>query len=207
MFRINLRKGLPLCRRAVFGIALCLAFAALALFASPLTTQAQTTTVGTLANFDTLNDTGQETHGFEIQLEGISSRDLTRIFGNWGGTDVIRYGQGTAIDYPGGVYVRWTSPWDPATQTFTQTTPAPTSLKTVPGESCWTFGMGDAYYSAGCEHFGISSVRNPTNAIYHWLVAAPQNPGALVRYSSAVSLPAPIWTVVQPAQPVNPPVV
>lgn len=200
------RKFLSLCRKAASGAALSIAFTALALFAAPTTLQAQTT-VGTLANFDALNDTGQETHGFEIQLEGISSRDLTRIFGNWGGTDVIRYGQGTATDYPGGVYVRWMSPYDPGTQTFTQTTPVPVSLKTVPGESCWTLGMGSAYYSAGCEHFGISSTRNPTNAVYHWLVADPQNPGALIPFGGTVSLPAPTWTVVQPAQAGNPPVV
>jgi hypothetical protein len=204
MIRINPRTILSLCRRALSGTALSLVFAALALLAAPAVSQAQTTMVGSLANFDALNDTGQETHGFEIQLEGISSADIVRIFG---GANIIRYGQGTATDYPGGVYVRWMSPYDPATQTFTQSTPAPLSLKTVPGESCWIPVMGAAYYSAGCEHFGVSSVRNPTNVTYHWLVEDPQNPGTLVRYGSAVGIPAPTWTVVQPVQPGNPPVV
>ncbi|MDQ3920520.1 MAG: hypothetical protein M3348_18825 [Acidobacteriota bacterium] len=192
--------------RSAVNATLYAALVALVLLAAPALTQAQTM-VGTLGNFDVLNDTGQETHGFEIQLEGITSADIYRIFGNWGGANVIRYGQGTAIDYPGGVYVRWQSAWDPSTQSFQQGTPVPASLTTVPGESCWTLGMGAAYYTAGCEHFGISSYRNPTNTIYRWLVADPQNPGSLVPYGGGVSLPAPTWTVVAPAQVGNPPVV
>jgi hypothetical protein len=206
MHPIYHQKFLSLCRKAVSGAALSIAFMALALLAAPTPLQAQTT-VGTLANFDALNDTGEETHGFEIQLEGISSKDIYRIFGSSGVTNYIRYGQGTATDYPGGVYVRWMSPWDPSTQTFVQSTPIPVSLKTVPGESCWTIGMGSAYYSAGCEHFGISAYRNPTNTTYHWLIADPQNPGALITYGGSVSLPAPTWTVVAPVQAGNPPVV
>jgi len=199
--------GFSLCRKTILGTALSLALLALALLVAPISSQAQTTTVGNLANFDVLNDTGQETHGFEIQIEGITSKDIYRIFGNWAGTNVIRYGQGTATDYPGGVYVRWMSAWDPNTQTFAPGTPVPVSLKTVPGESCWTMGMGSAYYSAGCEHFGISAYRNPTNVTYRWMVADPQNPGALIPSGSNVSIPAPTWTVVAPAQVGNPPVV
>ncbi len=175
------------------------------LFAS-FVSLAQTSVVGSLANFDVLNDTRQETHGFEIQLEGINHNDIYRIFGNWGGTDVIRYGAGTATDYPGGVYVRWASAYDPNTQTFAPGTPVPPSLTAVPGESCWTLGMGNAYYTAGCEHFGISAYRNPTNVTYRWLIADPQNPGALIS-AGVISLPAPSWTVVAPAQVGNPPVV
>ncbi len=173
-----------------------------------LTAQAQAPAmVGTLGNFDVLNNTGEETHGFEIQLEGVHSADIYRIFGNWGGTNVIRYGAGTATDYAGGVYIRWTSPWDPNTQTFTLATPLPGNRTTVPGESCWTLGMGAAYYSAGCEHFGISAYKNPTTTTYRWLVADPSNPGQLIPSNANVSLPAPTWTVIPPAVVGNPPVV
>src|SRR4051812_23801058 len=109
MHPIYPRKFLSLCRKAVSGTALFIAFMALVLLAAPASSQAQTTMVGTLGNFDALNDTGQETHGFEIQLEGITSKDIYRIFGSSGATNYIRYGQGTATDYPGGVYVRWMS--------------------------------------------------------------------------------------------------
>ncbi len=188
--------------------AFCTRMLLLALVAAPAAAHAQAAAlVGSLANFDALNNTGEEAHGFEIQMEGIASGDIYRIFGNWGGTNVIRYGAGTAIDIPGGVIVRWASPWDPATGAFSLATPVPPTLTTVPGESCWTLGMGAAYPGAGCEHFGISSYKNPTATTYYWLVADPQNPGSLVRASVAVSLPQPVWTVVPPAQVGNPPVV
>jgi uncharacterized repeat protein (TIGR02543 family) len=78
--------------------------------AAPAAAHAQAAAlVGSLANFDALNNTGQEAHGFEIEVEGIASQDIYRIFGNWGGTNVIRYGAGSAIDIPGGVIVRWAS--------------------------------------------------------------------------------------------------
>lgn len=208
MYVTSIYSKLSMCRRKIFGTVRSIAMIMLALLATSLIAQAQAPAiVGSLGNFDVLNNTGEEAHGFEIQMEGVSAADIYRIFGNWSGTNVIRYGAGTATDYPGGVYVRWTSPWDPNTQTFTLATPVPVNRTTVPGESCWTLGMGSAYYSAGCEHFGISAYQNPTNTTYHWLVADPNNPGALIPSNASVSLPAPIWTVIAPVVVGNPPVV
>ena len=49
--------------------------ATLALFALVNPAASQTPALfGTLSNFDVFNDTGQETHGFEIELDGITSR-------------------------------------------------------------------------------------------------------------------------------------
>ena len=39
------------------------------------------TIYGTLDNFDVINDTGGETHGFEIELEGISASDVATDVG------------------------------------------------------------------------------------------------------------------------------
>jgi hypothetical protein len=203
------RAGAPLLPIALLGAGLL---------------QAQTATVvGYPANFDAVNTTGQETHGFEIEADGISSSDLTRIFGgNFiqnNGPCLIRYCVGTSVDFPGGVYIRWTSPWDPNTGTFTQTTPLPNGAY-VGGESCWIYGLGAAYPNAGCEHFGISSVRQPTQVIYRWLVADPQNPGQLIRFSAPpgsgftpqptpvqVPIPQPVVNILPPAQPGGQPVV
>jgi hypothetical protein len=45
----------------------------LAMLATPIAMHAQTATLfGALSNFDVLNDTGQDTHGFEIELDGIT---------------------------------------------------------------------------------------------------------------------------------------
>jgi hypothetical protein len=183
--------------------------------------KAQTATiVGYPANFDAVNTTGEETHGFEIEADGISSSDITRIFGGNFTPNLpclIRYCKGTAVDFPGGVYIRWTSQWDPNTGTFPLGTPLPNGTY-IGGESCWTGGLGAQYPAAGCEHFGISSSRQPSTVIYRWLVADPQNPGQLIRYSAPagsgfapqpvpVPIPQPIINVLPPAQPGGQPVV
>ena len=38
------------------------------------------TAYGDLNNFDTVNDTGQECHGFEIEIEGVHSTDITYTY-------------------------------------------------------------------------------------------------------------------------------
>ncbi|HLK65797.1 MAG TPA: hypothetical protein VKU19_20310 [Bryobacteraceae bacterium] len=197
----------------------------LALLAAPIAAVAQTPViVGYPANFDAVNNTGETVNGFEMEADGISSSDITRIFGGvWtpGQPCVIRYCQGVAIDFPGGVKIRWTSPWDPATQTFTLGTPAPSGVP-INGESCWTLGLGANYPAAGCEHFGIStSFRQPTNIVYRWLVPDPANPGQLTYYTGntlpvpgtpppppvPIPLPQPIVVVNPPAQPGGAPIV
>src|SRR5947209_17448833 len=135
---------------------------------------------GSYQNFDVLNNTGGPTYGFEMEVYGVSKSQLTRIFPSNFNAGVIRYGFGSATDFAGGVRVRWAATYDPATGTYSTSTPVPPSLTTVPGDSCWTIGMPGTYQTAGCEHFGISSTVNPTNINYHWLVADPANPGNLV---------------------------
>ena len=186
------------------------ALMSMGLVSAPTSVRAQAVVMaGNYQNFDVLNNTGGPTEGFEMEVWGVSASQLTRIFpSNWNAS-VIRYGFGTATDFPGGVYVRWVAPYDPVTGQFTTSTPVPPSLTTVPGDSCWTLGMPNTYQTAGCEHFGISTTYNvnPTSIIYRWLVADPANPGQVMRAGTTVSLPAPIWTVVPPANPALPPVV
>jgi hypothetical protein len=180
------------------------------LMSVPTGAQAQAIVMaGAYQNFDVLNNTGEPTEGFEMEVWGVSASQVTRIFGNFANLNLIRYGVGTATDFQYGVYVRWVAPYDPATGQFTTSTPVPPSLTTVPGESCYTLGMPNTYWTAGCEHFGISTTYgvNPTDIVYHWLVADPANPGQVIWAGTTVSLPAPIWTVVPPANPALPPVV
>jgi hypothetical protein len=143
-----------------------------------------------------------------MEVWGVSKSQLTRIFPSNFDAGVIRYGFGQAVDFPGGVYVRWIAPYDPATGRFTNATPVPASLTSVPGDSCWTLGMPNTYQSAGCEHFGISTAYvNPTKILYRWLVADPANPGMVKPAGADISIPAPIWVAQPPADPALPPVV
>ena len=160
---------------------------------------------GSYQNFDVLNNTGAPTYGFEMEVWGVSKSQLSRIFPSNFNATVIRYGFGTATDFPGGVYVRWIAPYDATAGQFSTATPVPPSLTTVPGDSCWTLGMPNTYQIAGCEHFGISSVANPTKILYRWLVADPAVPGAVKPVGVDISLPAPIWIAQPPANPGVPP--
>ncbi len=199
-------------RKSIFAGAL-----GLAMIAVPSAMHAQTATiVGYPANFDVVNDTGGETHGFEIELDGLQPSDMTRVFGGVQPACFIRYCTGSIVPFPGGIYVRWVSPYDAVAGQFTQSTPLPNGT-VASGESCWTGSLGNRYTAAGCEHFGISSSRPATNVVYRWLVADPNNPGQLVYYSGntgvpnapaiPVAIPQPVINVVPPAQPGGPPVV
>jgi hypothetical protein len=158
------------------------------------------TTYGSLSNFDVFNDTGQLTHGFEIELDGVSNSDVAWTFG------AERYGDPRIVEFPGGVTVRYESPYDPNTGTFTQTTQqGPPNATPSDGHSCWNGASGGNYDSSGCEHFGVSLNATPTNTVYRWLVEDPARPGVLVPAGSTTDIPAPTWSVSQPAG--GPPVV
>src|SRR3954469_23692587 len=202
----------PMRRRAAVIVT-----ALAALLAMPKPSQAQTapTIVGSLANFDAVNDSEGEKEGFEIQLEGLEPNDITRVFGQSGATCYIRYCIGSITPYgtpgvaPFGVYVRWTANFDAATQTFTTPLNAPGNGHGTPsrvgnphpmpvtGEACWSIGAGAAYAESGCEHFGGSTTggRFPTatrTVTYRWLVADPAAPGNLVPASPTIVPPVPI---------------
>ncbi len=148
------------------------------------------TLFGTLSNFDVFNDTGQEGHGFEIELEGVSSKDITSTFA----APYIRYGSPTFVDFPGGVFVRYESPYDSALNVYKVSTPIPPKITPTAGHSCWT-GGAPGYASSGCEHFGFGLTKAPTSTQYHWLIADPATPGALKPFGTDVSIAAPVWSV------------
>jgi hypothetical protein len=160
----------------------------------PATASAEVT-YGTLSNFDVINDTGEETHGFEIELDDVSSSDISYEFG----APYERYGNPKLVDFPGGVYVRYESPYDAQTKTFTAATPVASSpIAPTLGHQCWTGGSSD-YLTSGCEHFGLGLNKNPTKTVYRWLVADQAHPGNLQASGTSVSLPAPQWSVQPPA--------
>jgi len=178
-------------------------FLGISILAAPLAASAQTATIiGYPANFDAYNNTGAPVYGFEIEADGIQASDVTRVFGapsaqSSGSACYIRYCIGSITPFSGGVYIRWASPYDPNAQQFTLNTPIPNGT-VASGESCWTLGLGVRYTAAGCEHFGISTLRNPTKVTYRWLVPDANNPGSLAYYAGntvptpGVPAPAPI---------------
>lgn len=149
---------------------------------------------GTLSNFDVVNDTGHECHGFEIELEDLRPSDVPYTFG---GT-YTRYGTPEVLDttvdpaHPR-VLVRYRH-WDGSQWAATPVAPA---AITPSGHDCFSGGPIGNYPTSGCEHYGVSLSVNPTRTTYRWLVAAsPTNPASVFDVvPETVALPVPVWNV------------
>ncbi|MDT5295889.1 MAG: hypothetical protein QOJ76_2769 [Acidobacteriota bacterium] len=198
MFPTNPLAGLLSCRKTFRGALLSLALLALALLAAPGVARAQTATVfGSLSNFDVVNNTEHEAHGFEIELEGLQPADVYYSF------SAQRYGTAQIIPYATGVHVRWTSAYDPGLQQFLQTTI--THAPNTPfGGSCYQWGTD--YAASGCEHFGVSLRANAVKTTYRWLIEDATAPGSLAPFDPPVAIPAPVYIVAPPAQVAEAPV-
>ncbi len=166
---------------------------------------------GSLSNFDVVNNSTEPCNGFEIELDGLTSKEITYTF------DYQSYGTPRLVDSVDAngkpvVKVRYESKYNPVTHTFLNATPvAPVPTMTTAGHQCTS--MPNAKNTSGCEHYGLGIIGNPTKTIYRWLVADPVTPGNLTyQLDSAtglpdtVSIPAPVFVVnAQPAQIPQPP--
>jgi len=168
-----------------------------ALGAAAAVAQTQGVTVfGSLSNFDVYNYTGQDAHGFQIELDGVSPQQVLGSF------PATRYGSPSMIPFNGGVYVRYVAQWDPASQTYSAATTTPASFAPTFGHSCVLTNV------VGCDHYGVVTSVAATNTVMSWLVADPTNPGSVVPYNGpVVSIPLPSVSVVPPAQPGQQPAV
>ena len=179
-----------------------LAGAALLLLACPAPTYGATI-YGTLSNFDVYNDTGQVSRGFEIELPGLSSIDVTYSFAS----PNIRYQTPTIVPTGGGIIVRYAAQYDAVNHVFLQGTPIPAVVSPTLGHQCWTGGDPAGYPTAGCEHFGLALAGNPAGPVgYRWLLGDSAT-GTLTPIGTNVNIPAPIWNVIPPPVPGPPPVV
>lgn len=171
--------------------------------------------IGFLGNFDVINDTGSVAHGFEIELEGLRSSQITDTFGGVGrgfpsgrgfdpSTSVQRYGAPTITEYSNGaVYgtkVTYMglyngSSWDYGT---------PSGTFITPGDNCWSGGGVGYGASTPCDHFGVGTTANATKTTYSWLL---ETATAGVLTNGIVSLPAPTWSVNPDPIVGNPPIV
>src|SRR2546423_478005 len=175
------------CRKSVFGSALSLAFVLLPLFATTADAQAQTATIfGALSNFDVVNDTGHDAHGFEIQLEGLQAADIYYTF------SAQRYGSPAVVPYATGVYLRWSGAYDASAQQFLQTTVAHAPNTPFAGPC----SRGGANYAAGgCDHSGASLRAMLLKPPSRWLVEAPVARGTLAVFDPPVAIPAPTYMI------------
>lgn len=173
---------------------------------------------GSLANFDTVNDTGKPAYGFEIEIEDSlffkgsvgSVFGLNRSFGGVAGGNplgVVRFGSASVTDYNdalghhAGVHITYGGTIGAIS------TPAndPLHPYNTPGESCWP-GANPNWQANPCDHFGITTVGSPAKTTYNWLVQSAANPAVLEK--QVVGIPAVnyVYTPAPAPQPNVPPV-
>lgn len=189
---MNRRYNIFCKARAALGSTVLL----LALTAFPAGLQAQVTLFGTPSNFDAMNDTGQDVHGFEVELQGITTADLSGVW------TASRYPH-SIITTATGIVIHYASPY--VNGQYTTTTIVPASFAPTLGHSCVLGAI------PGCEHFGYYFSyysRQPTATINHWLVDDPQNPGTLIAAPGlSVPIPRPVVILIPPAQPAAAPAI
>ena len=119
---------------------------------------------GTINNFDTVNDTGVQCHGFEIEIEDIHSLDITYTY-NWNhyGTPKI-VEDNTNLLHPK-VRVRYES-----AKNTNGTWAAYTAVPSGPIAPTQGHQFTNPSLNFGGEHFGVGYRGTPTNITYHWLI-------------------------------------
>lgn len=165
-----------------------------------LSSSASAGVFGTLGNFDVVNDTGSTAYGFEIDLEGLHSSDVTDTFGGAGRgfpTSVERYGAPSVTEYSNGSIFGVKVTYQAIYSGGAWSVGTPSGVFNTPGESCWTGGNIGYGPSTPCDHFGVGTIGNPTNTTYSWLLES--SPGVLS--NAKVNLPAPVWAVTSSPNP------
>ncbi len=166
-----------------------MAFIALLVVGATSSARAQSSAAyGTINNFDVVNGTGQECHGFEIEIEDVHSADITYTYG-WNHYGTPRISEDNSNPAHPRVIVRYAAVltnggWSAYTSIPTNAI-APTDGHQFTNPSV----------NFGGEHFGCGYLGSPTNITYHWLV--DDGSGALVR-GEAVNVATPQFSYVPP---------
>ncbi len=173
-----------------------LAFAILAMAAWTPTANASVA-YGSINNFDTVNDTGSEAHGFEIELDDCRSSSITYTY-DWNhyGTPSITEDL-TDPAHPR-TTIRWASKKNPDGSWAAYTAIPAGPIAPTDGHR-----FTNPAVNFGGEHFGAGYYGNPSAIRYHWLI--DDGTGNLVS-GGAVQVATPVFTyypppVVEPGQP------
>jgi hypothetical protein len=134
------------------------------LFACALPTQAAGIAYGTVNNFDTVNDTSNICHGFEIELEDIQSADITYTYDyNHYGTPAITQDITTNPGHTN-VHVLYQAVWtNSGWSAYTAIPSGP-----IPPTAGHQFTNPGTNF--GGEHFGVGFRVQPAKVLYFWLV-------------------------------------
>ena len=170
------------------------------------------TAYGTLNNFDCVNDTGVEAHGFEIELDDVHSTDITYTY-DYNHYGVPKITQDDTDPAHPKVFIRYA-----ATRNPDGTWTAFTAIPAGPISPTDGHQFTNPSVNFGGEHFGAGYYGAPSAVKYNWLiddgtgnlvhgppvyVATP----TFVYYPPAPAQPLPqVQAVIAPPPPPAPPV-
>ncbi len=157
--------------------------ALLALASSPA--QAAGVAYGSINNFDTVNDTGHECHGFEIEIEDCRSTGITYTY-NYNHYGVPHITEDNSVAGHPKTIIRWESKKN-ADGTWASFTAIPSGPITPTNGHMFT----NPSVNFGGEHFGVGYNSAVGAVRYNWLV--DNGSGALVR-GGAVDVSTPTFT-------------
>ena len=162
-------------------------FAVLLLIAAG-TLQASTA-YGTINNFDTVNDTSNVCHGFEIELDDCRSLDITYCYSyNHYGTPNIREDTSSVPGHTN-CFVRYAAVYSNGVWS------AYTAIPTGPIAPTLGHSFTNPGTNFGGEHFGVGFYGNPSAVKYNWLL--DDGTGHLV-HGPAVLVSTPIFSYYPP---------
>jgi hypothetical protein len=131
------------------------------------------TAYGSLNNFDTVNDTGDVCHGFEIELEDLHTTDISYTF-DWNHYGTPKLSEDTTAAGHPRVHVRWESGKKPDGSWAAYTAVPSGVIAPTDGHQ-----FTDPGVNFGGEHFGVGYRLVPGAVRYFWLV--DDGNGQLVR--------------------------
>ncbi len=144
---------------------------------------------GSINNFDTVNDTGHECHGFEIELDDCHSTDITYTY-NYNHYGVPEITEDNSVPGHTKVFIRWQSKKN-ADGTWAAFTAIPSGPIAPTNGHMFT----NPAVNFGGEHFGVGYKIQPTAVLYNWLIDGGS--GTLV-HGGAVQVSTPTFTYFPP---------
>lgn len=172
-------------------LALVLGTTACSLFLLALAqTASASIAYGSLNNFDCVNDTGAEAHGFDIEMEDVHSTDVTYTY-DWNHYGTPRISEDNSSPLHPRVLIRYA-----ATRFPDGSWSAYTAIPSGPINPTDGHQFTDPSVNFGGEHYGVGYYAVPTAVRYYWLV--DDGTGNLVR-GPLVNVSTPTFTYVPPA--------
>ncbi len=148
---------------------------------------------GSINNFDTVNDTSNVCHGFEIELDDIRSSDITYTYdyNHYGTPKITEFAANDSTGWHTNVLVRYEAAWT-GTDWSAYTAVPTTNIPPTQGHA-----FTNPSLNFGGEHFGVGYRTAPTKVYYHWLLDDGNHKLVL---GPQVNVSTPVFTAAQPAQ-------